>query len=245
MKRLIAVPVLAVLLCACPPGPFEMSVVPEQILDSIPGQQCVFLVTVEDTGEAGGLAGPVALAVSTGDAEVRLSHAEIVPGEVAEVTVIPAAGKTVDYVEDIPFGGPVNTRLVAAYGNYRQRCNLPVLVTSREEDLVRPMAEEVRDAFVPWLSENRPELGITADTAWDGTIVTPHILVVTHYLFFSEEWEMHVYWHVMIAPHDWARIELRRRYEEVAPSLAFEIPSRTTSLPEDTVEITPADTVWR
>ena len=51
-----------------------------------------------------------------------------------------------------------------------------------------------------------------------------HILVVSHYLFFSEDWEMGLMWHIMIAPHDWSRIYLRPR-GEMAPTLAFEIPS--------------------
>lgn len=52
----------------------------------------------------------------------------------------------------------------------------------------------------------------------------PHILVVSHYLFFSEEWEMGLQWHIMIAPYDWARIYLRPR-AEVQPTHAFEITS--------------------
>jgi len=31
-------------------------------------------------------------------------------------------------------------------------------------------------------------------------MVSPQWLVVSHYLFFSEEWEMHVEWHIMVAP---------------------------------------------
>ena len=109
---------------------------------------------------------------------------------------------------------------------------------------MQPLAAGVRDLFVPLLADAHPELGITAETDWTGTIVSPHILVVTHYLYFSDEWEMHLFWHVMIPPHDWARLELRRRYAQTVPSLAFEIPSRSSD-PLQFVSVEPSDTLWR
>ena len=39
-------------------------------------------------------------------------------------------------------------------------------------------------------------------------------LIVSHYLFFSEEWEMHVEWHIMVPPYDWAKIDLRHMFDE-------------------------------
>jgi hypothetical protein len=61
----------------------------------------------------------------------------------------------------------------------------------------------------------------------------------------SPNWEIHVYWHVMIPPYDWARIELRRRFVESAPSLAFELSSRSAPEQFDVVPIQPSDTLWR
>jgi len=66
-----------------------------------------------------------------------------------------------------------------------------------------PKAIEVQDAFIPWLEANHPEFGITAETEWTPTIVRPHFMVVMYYLFFSDEWEMGVRWHVMISPYDY------------------------------------------
>jgi len=93
------------------------------------------------------------------------------------------------------------------------------------EDDREPYATELRDRFVAWLTLNRPELGITSETEWSGTMVSPRWLVVSHYLFFSEDWEMHVSWHIMVPPYDWARIDLRHRFDEETPSYAFEISS--------------------
>ena len=53
----------------------------------------------------------------------------------------------------------------------------------------------------------------------------------------------HVSWHVTIEPHNWARIDLRRRFEDLAPSLAFEISMWTS--PEEPHQIEPPATAWR
>ena len=55
------------------------------------------------------------------------------------------------------------------------------------EDQLGETAAFYHDLFIPWLAEHHPELGITGQTKWTGTIVKPHILVVMYYLFFSSE----------------------------------------------------------
>lgn len=110
------------------------------------------------------------------------------------------------------------------------------------EDAVRQKAIATLDLFLPYLAEQYPELGITPETEWQPCyVVSPFI--VTYYLFFSEEWELGLWWHVMIAPNDWARIYLRRRYQELAPSLAFEIPS--LSAPQEPQQIEPPESIYR
>lgn len=85
-------------------------------------------------------------------------------------------------------------------------------------------ANAYQDRFVSWLGQHQPQLGIDVNTKWVGTIVRPHILGVSYYLFFSPEWEMGLRWHVMIPPHDWAEIYLRRR-DELSSTYAWRIPS--------------------
>ncbi len=74
-------------------------------------------------------------------------------------------------------------------------------------------------------------------------MVSPQWLVVSHYLFFSEDWEMHVSWHIMVAPYDWARIDLRHRFDEETPSYAFEISSVDAG--SEPCPIDPPESVWR
>ncbi len=235
-------------------SPFSIQVVPAEMTDTIPDQRCVLLVTLEDQEGQGDADGAVHVSASALGATVEVEPETLQPGQVAEITVIPEghAADEVPQEEDEqpdaeegeePWTVPVT--IVCERGGVERTAAVPLTVVSQEEDLIGPSAAEVRDLFIPWLAENRPELGITEDTEWTGTIVTLHILIVTHYLFFSEEWEMHVFWHVMVPPYDWARIELRRRFEETAPSLAFEIPSQSAPPPLDVQPIEPSETVWR
>ena len=62
------------------------------------------------------------------------------------------------------------------------------------------------------------------------------------------EWEIGVSWHVMIPPHDQARIYLRNRYTEATRSYAFELSSYTMedyTILEVTLEEAFAESVWR
>jgi hypothetical protein len=111
------------------------------------------------------------------------------------------------------------------------------------DDELAKDAAGVRDEYVPWLAEHHPELGISSTTAWRSVVTKPRILVVSHHLFFSEEWEMGVRWHVMIPPHDWTEIYLRHRWDEMRPSHAFKIRSRSAG--DDPVPVEPEDAVWR
>jgi hypothetical protein len=67
--------------------------------------------------------------------------------------------------------------------------------------------------------------------------------LLSHYLFFSDEWEAHISWHVMIAPYDWSKLDLRHRFDETAPSYAFEISSVSGGINPVPVEV--PETIWR
>jgi hypothetical protein len=222
---------------------FTMRVTPGEIVDAIPYQRCVLLVTVENDGSRGEA---VQITVSAPGATVEVEPTSLMPGDVAEVIVIPDPLSQARVSSNGMFDGrQVTATIFGERGDASETATIPITITTEEEDLVEPLAVEVRDMFIPWLATARPELGIDDQTAWTPTIVTPHILVVTHYLFLSDEWEMHVCWHVMIPPYDWAQIDLRRRFVETTPSLAFEIPSRSADPPLEANEIDPPEECWR
>ena len=193
----------------------------EASIMAIPGQRCIFPVAVTDEqgwliGKAG-LGGTVEVSAqaSEGKAAVTTQPRQVTPGQVAEVIVIPTEA-SVDKMLTVTITGK-------RYGLTRTETITIEVIPG--EDGLGSYAAEMRDLFIPWLAANHPELGITTETEWTGTIVNPQILVVMHYIFYSDDWEMYVTWHVMIPPHDWTRIYLRHRFTELRPSYAFEISS--------------------
>lgn len=246
-----------------PAKPFALVPFLDEMDDAIVGQRCVFPVTVVDEGSGVGAGEPVVLSASlrgiTHGATVVVEPNTILPGEVAEVTVIPlAVDDAAPAHPDLPGGdqpdgpvvGPIEpeqdrevfVELQAERAGLKRSRMIEVTVLPGE-DLTAETAAVYRDLFVPWLAKNHPELGITEATEWVGTIVRPHILVVTYYLFFSPEWEMGVRWHVMIPPHDWAEIYLRRR-GELNSTRAWRIHSVDGGLEPEVAEL-PVEGIFR
>jgi hypothetical protein len=245
----IAIIVALVVIAALPPASgepgensaFHINVIPETpeqvngddvFKYAIAGQHFVFLVTITDEGQEGEL--PVRISATAPGAEVVIYQEDIFEGEVAEVVVIPTPAS---------IGTTIEVTITGNRGSASDEKVVSFEVAEGEDDR-QEYAGELLDRFVSWLATNHPELGITADTAWNGTTVSPVFwLVVSHYLFFSDEWEVHIAWHIMVPPNDWARIDLRHRFAELEPSYAFEISSvNATSEP---VPIEVPETVWR
>ena len=226
-----------------PAAPFSMEVIPALMEPTIPGQRCVFLVIVEDEGQGRGEGEAVKISATAPDSTVTVNPQAITPEQVAEVSVIP----------EVTVRSGEKLMLTVTIDGEREELTQTATVTVTVQEAMGPVDElgsyaaEIRDKFIPWLATNHPEFGITSETEWSGTIVRPYILGVSYYLFFSEEWELGVSWHVMIPPHDWARIYLRHRTTEVHPSHTFEISSLQGQT--EPIEIDPKDAfaeeVWR
>lgn len=180
------------------------------------GQRCIFLVSIKELS-ASGSKEPVQISAVNEEkmADVKVYPLKISTGEVTEVTVIPNAG-SIDKNLTITITGE--------RGGLIQKETAFVEVIDWE-DTIGPTAADMRDRFIPWLAANYPQFNISSETMWEGTIVNPRILVVMHYIFLSEEWEIYVTWHVMTPPNDWTKIYLRHRFNETRSSYAFEISS--------------------
>ena len=198
-------------------------------LYTIPNQKCLFLVTIEENQTSQGSKAVTISATST-DCQITVFPQTITSGKVAEVTVVPAeadVGKNVTVTIQGERDGLKQTKIVT----------FEVIEEEDREETLGPEAVSIRNNFTQWLSTNHPELGITNETAWTGTVVNPRVLVVMHYMFLSEDWEMYVTWHVMITPYDWARIYLRHRYNQTAPTYAFEISSVQEQAQPQAIEV--------
>jgi hypothetical protein len=229
---IVVVIVIVIIACHQPTPEFHINVIPEELKGfSITGQRCVFLVTITDEGQASEL--PVNISATAPGAEVVIYQQDIVEGEIAEVVVIPAQAS---------IGTTIEVTITGTQGSASDEKVVSFDVVEGEDDR-QEYAEELLGRFVPWLATDHPELGITDDTAWNGTMVSPVWLVVSHYLFFSEEWEAHVSWHIMVPPDDWARVDFRHRFDELSPSYAFEISSVNAT--NEPIPIEPPETVWR
>lgn len=233
---LISVLTLVILLIGgCSSGkaiPFSMLVIPEEIGDSVPGQRCVFLVTV-DGGES---EKAVNISAEASGATVTVFNDAISNDEVAEVMVVP---------DDSSEGSTVTVHIEGERDGLKlvETVTVDVWESLLAIQDIEPHAVELRDKFIPWLADNHPEFGINNQTEWTHAIVRPNILVVMYYLFFSDEWEMGLRWHVMIPPYDCAEIYLRHRTSEVSPSYAFKISSLEGETEPEAVE--PEELVWR
>jgi hypothetical protein len=235
--RLIVMFVVAAVAAACgvpaggttAPGGFSLTVAPETSVGrTIGGQPSMFLVSVSGSGGDA----PVTISATAPGAAVAIDPVQLVPGVVGEVTITPEPVST-------------DTSLavsIAATRSGVERIALRTLTVAPGEDGLAAEARRHLEPFVRWLGAERPELGIDQSTAWSGS-PGAWVLVVEHYQYLSEDWELGLSWHVMIAPDDWSRIYLRRRGTEIRPSRAFEIPSFSSGTPPQ--EIQPPDVVWR
>jgi hypothetical protein len=185
---------------------------PPEVRVAIPGSRYCFLVVVQDGAAAPGAVTIEAVADKASVVEIR--PARLMPGTVGEVWVVadPATTETTGSVTITASRGGVTTSVTRTL-------------------LVFPMADERAsdarpyfDRWVAWLAAERPELGISASETWEPVFAST-LLVVSHYAYWSEDWEMTVAWHNMIPPYDWTEVHLRQRGVDTAPSLAFRIDS--------------------
>jgi len=215
-------------------APFSLNVINRPVsfgdaLYTIPNQKCLFLVTIEEN-QTSQESKAVTISATSPDCQITVFPQTITSGKVAEVTVVPAeadVGKNITVTIQGERNGLKQTKTVT----------FEVIEEEDREETLGPEAVSIRNNFTQWLSTNHPELGITNETAWTGTVVNPRVLVVMHYMFLSENWEMYVTWHVMIPPYDWARIYLRHRYNQTAPTCAFEISSLQEQTQPQTIEV--------
>jgi hypothetical protein len=195
-------------------NPFSLEIFPEDMDPVIVGQIPVFLVRFSEDVEDF-MGGEVDLTATSSEAEVTVRPQSIKSGEVAEVTVL---------TENAETGDNLTISILGKREGFEREHSINFQVVEGVDEL-GPYAAEIIDRFIPWISSEYPEHNITLETVWKGTIVKPNFMVVMYYLFFSDEWEVGVTWHVTRPPDDWARIYLRNRFSETAPSQGFEIGS--------------------
>lgn len=76
-----------------------------------------------------------------------------------------------------------------------------------------PQAIIKRDELIDWIEVEHPEFGTFSGENWFAYVTYPAHLVVEHWTFLYEKWEMRICFHVTIPPHNWSKLSLRPRGE--------------------------------
>jgi hypothetical protein len=215
-------------------GPFQLTVTPEFVQGIVPGEAIPVLVSVTDSDPG---SGEVSLAATFPAGIVSVEPERVAGGQIAEVTL------TADAVSEEVVS---ELRITATRGSEEHTATREVIVMPFENDRAE-MATDVLELFTAWLQREHSDLGITSETRFDGAMIAPRLLVVSHYLFMSEAYELGIAWHVMVAPDDWAELYLRPR-DDLAPTRAFRLSSWSAALagePVNFVEVVPPQEVVR
>jgi hypothetical protein len=197
---------------------------------AIPGSAYVFLVVIKDPAAT---PTAVTIAASATKAKVdRILPAQLMPGVVGEIWVVadPSSSETAG-----------SLTVTAKRGDTTRTVERTIPVFPMQDGRATD-AQPYFQRWTAWLAARHPELGITAGTTWQPVFVST-LLVVSHYAYWSEDWEMTVAWHVMIPPNDWTEVHLRHRGIDTAPSLAFKIDSFSGG--SEPHAVTPPDAVVR
>lgn len=197
--------------------PFTLNVTPEFVQGAVTEQPTGVLVTILNESPTDE---PVTITATATGATVTVEPAAISAGEVAEVWLTVDPGTSDGTEMELVITGERGGRTATASRGF----------TAYDwEDDRGEYAGTLFDLFRSWLAANHPELGITDDTVFSGSFTAPGLLVVSHYLYLSDEWEIGLAWHVMIPPDDWAEIYLRPR-DEAAPTVAFRLSSQAAAV---------------
>lgn len=207
-----------------PPADFTLATGPEFVNRLIPGRRPLALVTA--TGEAGD---PIGLRAETsiGGATAELQPAEISPGQVAEVWVdLPEVSEEVAFTVTI----------TGTSGTVERTVTVDATAVLGVDDLAAT-ATDIAAVFIAELGGSVDGLPAGTDGLVNGTPVAG-LLVVTHYAWFTDDAEIGLAWHVMVAPDDWAELTIRPR-DRMAPTQAFRLTSWSTALAGGDVAIEP------
>lgn len=222
---------LAVVALACDrsgegtPPDWDLVRSPEFVNRVIPGERPLALVsTADDEGERADLRAVISLDGAT----VTLRPASITPGEVSEVWVDLPPTDT-----DTPF----EVTVTGTRGNTERTVTVQGTAIPGGDDLA-DMAEQIVAVFLAELAGTVPGLPADASELTGGTPVAG-LLVVSHYAWFTDEYEVGLSWHIMIAPDDWSELYLRPR-NQLQPTLAFRLDSWSTALAGGTFTVSEA-----
>lgn len=203
--------------------PLVLTRSPEFVNRIIPGHRPLAIVTASGgTGAAANLVGTSSLS----GLSVSFVPESLAPGASAEVWVdVPEVS------EDVPF----TVTVTAAQGKEQQSLTVSATAVPGVDDIAET-ATQIAAVFLDRLHAQLPGLPADVSKLVNGTPVAG-LLVVTHYAWFTDAYEIGLAWHIMVAPDDFAELYVRPRGER-APTHTYRINSWSTALAGGTYELT-------
>lgn len=133
------------------------------------------------------------------------------------------AAKSLDWINKIKF--PILSYLINRLfnrnnedsgGNYLSNIDETLVL---EIEMINWTSENLANAIikrndlVDWLEADHPEFGTFSGENSFAYVTYPAHLIVEHWTFLYEKWEMRICFHVTIPPHNWSMVWLRPRGE--------------------------------
>lgn len=205
------------------------------------GQRINYLVRVLPSARCPGAGnrGYVTISAKATFADVQIPVTRLRVGDVGEVFVMPHR-----FTNDAGFRMIRVTVKGERHGYVWTISQRQAVWMDRMNQDARAMARDRLDRYLEFLAAEYPELGISPETRFMLTPVRPRMLIVSWWLFFSEEWEIGLEIHMMPPPpDDYTRIYIRHRWDTWAPSRAWLISSVGWETPIE--EIVPPSTAVR
>jgi hypothetical protein len=190
---------------------------------SYPGGGGIFTVYIEPEAD---FAGTVRLSLLGEQGAICTLNRKVLDRtcRVAELRLSPDAGMPVENF----------TIQVKAEHAYSSKV-LPLNVTMYDWSHGDPDQELVLlDRYLDWVRANHPELGAIPMESHRRYLTYPEHLIVEHWTFLTPTWELRLCRHVMIPPHDWSMV-LLRRFGSLEPVLAARLDNSASEIHEISV----------
>jgi hypothetical protein len=227
---LAAVGVLALGVGACGEGgseepgggdalPFRMTSSPEFVQGVIPGERPLAIVEILDGEDPVELTGSGVLDPSGQVVDVTFQPTTVVPEGITEVWV------------DVPEVTDEETLAVTVTGRrgpVEEQLAITTYVVPFTDEL-ESTALDIAEVFLNGLQDGAVALPEDRSGLTGGTTVASRLLVVSHYAWFTDELEVGLSWHIMVAPDDWAELYVRPR-DQARPTAAYRLSSWSTAL---------------
>lgn len=200
-------------------GAIGMTSSPEFVQGVIPGDRPLAIVEIEGGEESVALTATGVLDPSGRAVEVMFLPPSVDPGDVAEVWVeVPAVTEE----------ETLTVTVTGRRGSVEEQLAITTYVVPFTDEL-EATALDIAEVFLNGVPEGAAPLPADRAGLTGGTTVASRLLVVSHYAWFTEEVEVGLSWHIMVAPDDWAELYVRPR-DAARPTAAFRLSSWSTAL---------------